>query len=239
MTTRIYLAQKLQTGASVILPPEPSHHLAQVLRARVDEQIILFDGQGNSALAELKELSKRQVTVTITDIIREDRESNLNLHLYQAVSRGKKMDLTIQKSVELGVTEITPIISERCGVKLSDDRWEKRQQHWQGVIISACEQSGRAYLPRLNPILDIQAVAQEVKGPSVTLAPTATTKLKDLQATASLNLLVGPEGGFSADEIKMLEQQGVQSINLGPRILRTETAALVAISIIQNLWGDL
>lgn len=238
---RIYQAQTLQTNTSITLDEHAAKHVARVLRLRPGASLILFNGDVGEYLAEIVAIEKLKVHIQINSFTPKDVESPLQLHLGQVISRGEKMDYTIQKAVELGVTEITPLFSERCNVKLSGDRLEKRLKHWQGTIISACEQSGRIKIPTLHPAQDINSwIKQEQQGLALVLHHRNSNKLSDLETKLkSIRLLIGPEGGLSEDEISLAEDNNFQSLSLGPRILRTETAALTAITALQCRWGDL
>lgn len=239
--TRIYYAEKLSVGEIVTLGDATSHHLATVLRMRIGASVILFNGRGGEYLAQIKNLLKNKIEVEVLEFINLDRESPLQIHLGQAVSRGERMDYTIQKAVELGVTHITPLITERCGVNLSQDRWENRWQHWQAVIVSACEQSGRTQLPQLDkPLRLADWLVQPLSGSKLILAPDAEPALIEaVTDRLTFTLLIGSEGGLSEAEIALAKQQHFQPCKLGPRILRTETAAVCVISILQNRFGDL
>lgn len=239
-TVRIYQPTKLFADLTVVLTPEAANHLVRVLRFSVNDRFTIFNGDGGEYIAKITEIKKQQVVVQVEGYKNHSVESPLKIHLGQAISRNEKMDFTIQKAVELGVTAITPLITERCGVKLSADRWEKKLQHWQGVITSACEQSGRNFIPKIyQPMVLSQWLAQSQAGLKLILHPVAAKKMHDLKShPQSIDLLVGPEGGFDELEVNMAQQYEFISLQLGPRILRTETAALVAITTMQCLWGD-
>lgn len=178
--------------------------------------------------------------VNITEAIKKQRESPFNIHLGQSLSRSEKMDWAIQKSVELGVNEISPLFSDHCARKLDTTQSNKRNDHWQNIIISACEQSGRSTLPILNPLLSIDDWLNETKSDhKLFFHPDAKFHLAELPHMDNAMLLIGPEGGLSTRETQLALSQGFKAISLGPRILRTETAALAAIAILQNRFGDL
>ncbi|GAA5217243.1 16S rRNA (uracil(1498)-N(3))-methyltransferase [Corallincola platygyrae] len=238
---RLYHPDPIQQGDQVQLSDDAAGHVARVLRMRVGDGITLFNGDGNAYHGALIEVAKRSVKAEISSVEAANTESPLAIHLGQGISRGDKMDLTIQKSVELGVTEITPLITERCGVKLNADRWDKKVVHWQKVAISACEQCGRNRLPVVNPPQQLSDwLAREIHATRITLHPHTDTSFATMeQPGESVELLIGPEGGLSEQEVTLAEQQGCKTIKLGPRILRTETAALVAISALQLRFGDL
>jgi 16S rRNA (uracil1498-N3)-methyltransferase len=239
--TRFYLETELSEGQTITLPDSAFRHWVQVLRARVGDQARLFNGDGSEHEAMLVAIAKRDAQVTLGRRHIVDRESPLRLLLAQAVSKGERMDYTLQKAVELGVSAIQPLISERTVVKLDAERWDKKLEHWRGIVIAACEQSGRARIPELRPVLRFDHwLAQPLDcAARLILAPGAARTLRELPAAHSAALLIGPEGGFSDAEIEQARQQGWAALTLGPRVLRTETAGVAAMSALQALWGDL
>jgi len=243
MSTRIFVADPLTEGASLALPDEAARHVGQVLRMRVGEPLVLFNGHGGEWPAAIETVERRSLTVRIGTHQPVDRESPLNITLAQCVSKGERMDYTIQKAVELGVSAIIPLVSSRSVVKLDEDRWEKKLDHWRGIILSACEQSGRTRVPTLAPVAKLERWLGESQttpalGTKLVLAPGGTRSLKALPSAASSTLLVGPEGGLSDAEITLAVRCGFEAIGLGPRILRTETAGVAALAALQVLWGD-
>lgn len=239
--SRFYTEQSLSPGQKVILEETSSHHLLRVLRLKAGESLLLFNGNGKEYRAILEEAGKKQATVLVQDSRQPDRESKLHITLGQGVSRGERMDFVLQKSVELGVGSITPLWTKRSQVQLSGKRLEKRLNHWRGVIRSACEQSGRVYLAKLNGATKLPDWFSVNRKQSLQLVldPAASLQLSDLTPAREIRILIGPEGGLQSDEISMAEASGFQRIRLGPRILRTETAALATVAAIQALWGDL
>lgn len=239
--SRFYTEQSLSPGQKVILEETSSHHLLRVLRLKPGESLLLFNGNGKEYRAILEEAGKKQATVLVQDSRQPDRESKLHITLGQGVSRGERMDFVLQKSVELGVGSITPLWTKRSQVQLSGKRLEKRLNHWRGVIRSACEQSGRVYLAKLNGATKLPDWFSVNRKQSLQLVldPSASLQLSDLAPAREIRILIGPEGGLQSDEISMAEASGFQRIRLGPRILRTETAALATVAAIQALWGDL
>jgi 16S rRNA (uracil1498-N3)-methyltransferase len=237
---RIYVAEPLQLGQSLLLPEQAARHVNQVLRLSVGSPLILFNGEGGEYAAKIVELKKRAVTVSLEEFVDRNVESPMAIHLGQAISRGERMDIALQKSVELGVKEITPLFTERCGVKLQDDRLQKRMRHWLGVIESACEQCGRNSLPVLHEPLKLPAWLQASEGKGFVLDPLASKSFMsaELDEQKSLRVLIGPEGGLSDMEVKEAILKGFEGLTLGPRILRTETAAIAVLSIVQARWGD-
>lgn len=238
---RIYQSQALAVDSEVELSPEASHHLANVLRIKAGQNIVLFNGDGNEYTGVISSLSKRHVNVYIDAQLSISVESTLPLHLGQGVSKGDRMEMVIQKAVELGVHEITPIVTERCNVKLNAERWHKKQQQWQKIIIAACEQSGRNKVPQLHPPLDLSAwLQQSTECLRLMLDPHAEQRMQQVAVPPrGVRLLIGPEGGFSTNECYTAEQAGYQTVRFGPRVLRTETAALASIAVLQALYGDL
>jgi 16S rRNA (uracil1498-N3)-methyltransferase len=237
---RFYLDQPLAPGARFSLPPGPARHAARALRLAVDDAITLFDGRGGEYTARIERIQKDEVAVSITGFAAIERESPLRVMLAQGISSGERMDYTLQKAVELGVTAIQPISAKRSVVKLAGERADKRVAHWQGVVASACEQCGRNQVPAVAPPLTRAGwLGQHTGGRLLFLSPLADARLADLPApTAADCLVAGPEGGFDADEIAALQASGAIAVRLGPRVLRTETAALAALAAMQTLWGD-
>ena len=237
---RFYLADALQPGQNISLPENVIRHL-HVLRVREGEEITLFNGNGHSYPTRLLSLAKRQAVAEVLSEQTVDNESPLAISLIQAVSSGERMDFTLQKSVEMGVTEIFPVTSARSIVKLSGERAEKRQERWQEIVIAACEQCGRNRIPTVHPLLPLSQRLQQQPQSDVRLLMGLhhPTSLKAIQpAPQRITLMIGPEGGWSPEEEAAAFQTGFQSILLGKRVLRTETAALAAIAAMQTLWGD-
>lgn len=234
-------SDKLALGAQIKLPENAAIHATRALRLEVGDKIALFNGDGQDYQADLTFIKKGDVSAKITSIKKVDNESPIKVILAQAISSGDRMDFTIQKAVEMGVTEIQPIASQRSVVKLSGERAEKRREHWQNVVNSACEQSGRAFVPQVAmPASLANWLASKPDAQTkVTLAPTAEVSFKELPTpTGNICLLVGAEGGLTEDEISLAESQGFTPVRLGKRILRTETAPLAAIATMQAIWGD-
>lgn len=237
---RFYCPQLDSEQALLDLPEHVHRHAVQVLRLKPGAIIRLFDGQGTEFEASLTEVEKRHSRAKLETQLENASESPLPITLLQGISRGERMDFAIQKAVELGVSTIVPVVTERCNVQLSRDRADKRLQHWQGVLISACEQSGRAFLPDLMPVTTLeQTLSTSDDALKLVLDPQAETGFHDLQPPARLTLLIGPEGGLSDNEISLAQAQGFTALKFGPRILRTETAATAALAVVQTLWGDL
>jgi 16S rRNA (uracil1498-N3)-methyltransferase len=238
---RVFIEQPLNHGGQILLPVDAARHLVQVLRMRIGEHFILFNGQGGEYEATLQAVSKRETVATVGTFHDVNRESPLHITLAQCVSKGDRMDYTLQKAVELGVTEIVPLLSSRTVVKFDAERWERKLEHWQGIVVSACEQSGRTRLPALRAVAELSHWLRYSQTDSIklVLAPGAREGLRKLKSTVKpVTLLVGPEGGFSDIEIIQAEALGFAPLSLGPRVLRTETAGVAALAAIQALWGD-
>ncbi|MCP3129688.1 16S rRNA (uracil(1498)-N(3))-methyltransferase [Shewanella sp. KJ2020] len=238
---RIYQPQPLAIHQQLNLDEDGAAHIGKVLRMGNGEQISLFNGDGNDYLAEIVDAGKKHVTVKLLSCEANRSESPLNLHLGQVISRGDRMEFTIQKSVELGVNTITPLFSDRCGVKLNGERLEKKIQQWQKIVISACEQSGRSQVPVVRPAMDLHDWCSEpTEALKLNLHPRAAHGINGLDLSHTrVRLLIGPEGGLSAEEIAMTETYQFTDVLLGPRVLRTETASLTAITALQLRFGDL
>lgn len=238
---RIYHPTSLKGLESCLLSDDAAHHIGKVLRMQVGQEVILFDGSNHIFNAVIDNISKKQVSVNIRSSEFDDRESPLHLHLGQVMSRGDKMEFTIQKSVELGVNVITPLWSSRCGVKLDQERMAKKLQQWQKIAIAACEQCGRNIIPEIRPTMKLQDwCTEDDDALKLNLHPRATETIKTLSnSTNKIRLLIGSEGGLSAEEIEQTVEQGFTEIQLGKRVLRTETASLATITALQLQFGDL
>jgi 16S rRNA (uracil1498-N3)-methyltransferase len=237
---RIHHPAPLTSGACIELSDTAANHVARVLRLPVGAPLILFNGSGGEFEATINTIDKRRVLVDVGSFQDKEREPPLQIWLAQGISRGERMDYTIQKAVELGVSRIVPLFTEHCGVQLSGERLEKRIKHWQGVVISACEQCGRNRIPRIDtPVTLTQWLAMPGEGLRLVLAPEAEHALAQLPAPGGpVTLLIGPEGGLSDQEIALAKQAGYAGLRLGPRILRTETAAVAALAAMLGAWGD-
>ena len=238
-TVRIYQDTDLATDRLIELSKEASHHLKHVLRFNNDDSLNLFNGQGGEYAATLVFKGKK-VFAQIGDHLDINRESSLHITLLQGVSKGERMDVSIQKAVELGVNRIIPVICQRTVVNLKAERLEKKLRHWKGIIINACEQSGRTRIPELlAPIKSTELQRLDLSGIKLTLDPVAKAGLHSLSPDQnSASLLIGPEGGLTDEEINHARSIGFEGIQMGPRILRTETAAISGITALQTLWGD-
>jgi 16S rRNA (uracil1498-N3)-methyltransferase len=239
---RFYIAQPLAVGQQVDLPPAVAHHI-NVVRLEPGAALTLFNGDGGEYAAVLREVGKKRATAELLTFTAREAELPFPVTLAQALPEGSKMDWIIEKVVELGVTAVQPLAARRCVVRLSAERAEKKLEHWQGVIEAACEQSGRNRLPRLAPPLDLREwLAQPADGQRILLSPRATTSLADwtrAQSAQPVTLLVGPEGGFTDEEETLAVQHGALALSAGPRVLRTETAALAVLAVLAAAWGGM
>ena len=237
---RFYVDFALSPDSVVELPDDVVRHL-NVLRVKNTEEIVLFNGNGKAYPALPEVLEKRRASVRILREEATDNESPLNITLVQSVSAAERMDFTLQKSVELGVAEIRPVISERCVVRLSGERAEKRVARWQEIVVSACEQSGRSIVPKVLPLTTYVQALQQLPQETTKLLMSLNRaqKLSDVQPqSGKVVFMVGPEGGWTEKEEQQAFDAGFQSVTLGKRVLRTETASLAAIAAMQTLWGD-
>jgi 16S rRNA (uracil1498-N3)-methyltransferase len=239
---RFYSPEKLRLGAQVKLSDNASIHATRVMRLNVGDKLFLFDGNGSDFECELISVQKNATLAKVLSMQAVKSESPISITLLLGISSGDRMDIGIQKAVELGVNRIIPIKTERSVVKLDEEKAKKRVEHWQNVVIAACEQSGRALLPLVETPISLSAFCVKPATQNITritLDPLSDKRLADLTKPISeIELLIGAEGGLSANEIKLANQQGFIGVQLGKRILRTETAPLAAIATMQTLWGD-
>ncbi|WP_019030098.1 16S rRNA (uracil(1498)-N(3))-methyltransferase [Colwellia piezophila] len=239
---RIYQQSQFAINETVTLSADAFGHVVRVLRLKEGDTITLFNGtESFQYTATLCNVSKKSADVQIISQEENNTESPLNIHLGQGISRGDRMDFTLQKSVELGVNTITPLFTERCSVKLTAERLEKKRQQWQKIVISACEQSGRTSVPVVaEPMLLADWLKQETSALKINLHPKAQHSIMSLpMENTRVRLLIGPEGGLSDEEISQANENDFVDVLLGPRVLRTETAALTAITALQCRFGDL
>ena len=243
MSTRLFVSGALINGAEIELTGDRARYLGRVLRARVGDSLSVFNGEGPEWPARIQSMGKNRVVLELGDSIDASTESSLKIHLVQGISRGERMDFVVQKATELGVKRITPVLTEYGVVKLNDDRAEKRRLHWQGIAESACEQSGRTRPPLIDAPIRLKnwfGDKPERVDTELILAPRAAVPLAGIVAPKTkICILIGPEGGFSDNEYDDANAAGFKAVSLGPRILRTETAAPAALAVMQSLWGDL
>ena len=242
--TRIYFSGALAAGAEVVLAAAQAHHVARVLRMQAGDRLTLFNGDGADYAAVITAARKNEVRVQVEAARKAARESPLEVVLAQGLSRAERMDYTVQKAVELGVARVDPVLARRSVVRLDGARAKQKQAHWQAVAIGACEQCGRSRVPTVAPVETLDEWlarwrARSDGAPGLLLDPASGRSLRDLpRPTTTVALLAGPEGGLSDEETESARRAGLTAVRLGPRVLRTETAALAALAAMQALWGD-
>lgn len=238
---RIYSPQTLTPNSTIALDADAAHHIARVLRMQSGDELILFNGDGGEYRATIAAIDKKSVQVALGACATSERESPLAIHLGIAISKGERMDWVIQKATELGVAQITPLQTERVEVRLSGEREEKKSSHWRAIAISACEQCARNRIPIINAPQPLAAWLENIEADVkfVLHHRSETTFTAIAPPPQNVALLIGPEGGLSELEIRLAEKKNFAPLRLGPRVMRTETAPLAALSILQFLWGDL
>lgn len=239
---RVYSGQPLAPGAEAELPAPAAYHVARVLRLRPGAPLTVFDGTGGDFRCEIVSIEGEQVRVRVGERAAGLGESPLAITLVQAVSRSERMDWTLQKATELGVRAIAPVLSARSIVRLDESQAVKKLRHWQAIVAGACEQCGRSTLPELRAPVELRRYLGEAarSGQRFVLSPDGPTSLAGLTSVAPrVELLIGPEGGLDAAELDDAVRAGFTPVRLGPRVLRTETAGIVALAVLQALWGDL
>jgi 16S rRNA (uracil1498-N3)-methyltransferase len=242
--TRVYVEGPLLAGKRVKLEGGAASHITRVLRLRVGAALTVFDGAGGEHEASIDKAHGGEVIVAVGERTAIERESPLHLTLAQGVSRGERMDLVVQKATELGVTELVPVLTERSVVKLTAQQSDRKVNHWRAIAIAACEQCGRNRLPALAPPVALREFLGKTvaAGTRLLLSPGGTTSLGDLPRPpvgAGITVLIGPEGGLTDDEEQSALTAGFTAVRLGPRVLRTETAAIAALALLQRQFGDL
>ena len=240
---RFYHSNSLDLNQIIILDEFASHHALRVMRVRVNDPLILFNGDGLDYKGQVNGINKKTISVEILSKEKNSNESPISINLFQSISSNEKMDMVIQKATELGVSSIQPIFSSRSTIKLSFDRTKKRLIHWRQVSISACEQSGRSKIPIIKSPIGFDQITEEIKitnSLNLVLHPDSLEQSNNLpqKYSGDINIFIGPEGGFSQDEVLLLKKQNCINMQLGPRILRTETAPLAIIAILQYKYGD-
>jgi 16S rRNA (uracil1498-N3)-methyltransferase len=240
---RVYVDVDLADQATVTLGDAAYHHLIVVLRRIRGDEIVLFNGRGGEYAARIETVGRRKLTARVWQFRDVSRESGLPVTLVQAVSKGERMDYTIQKAVELGVTSIQPVVTEHVVVRLDAERWARKQEHWQGVAVAAAEQSGRTRVPVVAPVLDLNDWMSKCPPEAFRLILSLSLGTAPAPARRApgqpIVLLVGPEGGWSEVERKLADLAGFTGLALGPRVLRTETAGIAALAVLQSQWGDM
>lgn len=237
---RLYLPCQLTPGNEVELDERSHRHAVQVLRLRSGAKLVLFNGDGNNYPSELSHIERRASRARVLERAPNPSESPLSITLAQGIAKGDHMDYSLQKAVELGVTRIVPVLCERSVLKLDDRRTEKKRDHWAGVVLSACEQSGRSRVPALEPVQSLDAWFDQFEGHGLVLDPRAMAPLSSAPTPpGQSSVLVGPEGGLTETELDKAAAAGLNAIRFGPRVLRTETAASAILTALQLRWGDL
>jgi 16S rRNA (uracil1498-N3)-methyltransferase len=235
---RIFCEADIATGGSLALTKGSSHYVSRVLRLYVGDSVVVFNGSGGEYIADIENIKKDCVTLQVKQYVAVDNESPLNIHLGLSFIRNERMDFAIQKVVELGVASITPLVTERTNVKINTARLDKKIGHWRAIALHACEQSGRCIIPVINnPCKVFDWVSDNDAG--LVADPTSQDALPSSISQTAVNILIGPEGGFSAMEIESFHSLRWRSFGMGSRILRAETAAITALSLAQYCWGDL
>ena len=242
--TRVYAEGPLVAGKRVRLEGSAAGHITRVLRLRVGASLVLFDGTGGEHEASIDKAASGEVIVAVGERTAIERESPLRLTLAQSVSRGERMDLVVQKATELGVTQLLPVLTERSVVRLTAQQSDRKVNHWRAIAIAACEQCGRNRLPTIAPPVALRDLfrSDAVSGARLLLSPSGAMTLRDLPRPAAdlgLTVLIGPEGGLTDEEEQAAFAAGFTAVRLGPRVLRTETAAIAAITLLQREFGDL
>ena len=239
--TRVYVEAPLEPGTRLRLEGSAASHVTRVLRLRVGAALTLFNGTGGEYEASIDKAHGGELTVAVGTHHAIERESPLTVTLVQGVSRGERMDLVVQKATELGVARLVPVITERSVVKLDAHQADRKLLHWRAIVIAACEQCGRNRLPELLAPLGLGEFLREEapRGTRLLLSPQATRGLDELERDAAVTVLIGPEGGLSQPEQEAAARAGFEAVRLGPRVLRTETAAITALALLQRQWGDL
>lgn len=239
-TVRIFQHGPLRPDSRLELDSDAANHVSRVLRLREGAELTLFDGTGGEFPSTLVQVERRRVEVQVHGFVPREAESPLDITLVQGVSKGERMDYAVQKATELGARRIVPVETEHGVVSLDARRWEKKRSHWQRVAISACEQCGRNRVPEIAPVTSLRKFLQEPPvGLGLFLDPVQSMSIGDLTPTKQITLLIGPEGGLSEQECAAAARRGYQGVQLGPRVLRTETAAVAALAVLQARWGDL
>jgi 16S rRNA (uracil1498-N3)-methyltransferase len=242
---RFFVPNRLGNGSEVRLPPDAAHHAARVLRLAPGQAVTLFDGRGGEFEAQIIRIDRDEVAVKTAGHVAVERESPLTITLAQGLSSGERMDFTLQKAVELGVSAIQPLATERSVVKLSEERAARRTEHWRSLVIAACEQCGRNRVPEVGKPCGFREWLSNLPNPApdgearLLLSPHAADSLRAMPAPQGpVILLAGPEGGLAPAEAELAQSRGFRPVRLGPRVLRTETAALAALAAMQAQWGD-
>lgn len=236
---RFYIETRLREGSTCVLPEESAHHAVRVLRLRGGDEVTLFDGRGGEYAARIAAIERLRISIDVLQHLAVEREAPLRISLVQGVSAGEKMDSTVRKAVELGVAAVRPVLATRSVARPRGERAESRREHWQKVAIAACEQCGRNRIPEVHPLVTLADYRAEGAAIKLLLSPRSETALSKMSLKGEEFILAaGPEAGFTAEEEAALAVQGFVPVRLGPRVLRTETAALAALAALNALRGD-
>ena len=238
--TRVYVDDDLAAGGKLTVEGSAGNHIARVLRLRVGDEVTVFNGRGGEYSAAIEDIRRDTVLVSVREHRDEGRESPFNLTLAQGISRGERMDWVVQKATELGVSRIIPVFTERSVVQLDEKQAQKKLQHWRGIAVAACEQCGRNVVPAIDtPVGVHEFLAKALTGTALLLSPGATQGIADVRAETGATVLIGPEGGLAQVEQDAALRAGFTAVRMGPRVLRTETAAVCALTLLQQKFGDL
>jgi 16S rRNA (uracil1498-N3)-methyltransferase len=236
---RIYVPELLLKNSEYQLSKEASQHISKVLRLKAGDELTLFDGNGWFVDAQISKNAGKQTCVQTSAEPERSPAPTINLHLGLAISKGDRMDYAIQKSVEAGANVITPLLTERTVIKLDEKRTLSRHEHWQGIVVSACEQCGQNYLPTLHMVASLTDwCGQSIDSLKLVFDANAPQTLYDIEPQQDIQIVIGPEGGLATDELDLLQRGGFTSVRMGPRVFRSETAAVSACVMLQTLWGD-
>ena len=238
MVARFYVDAPLRAGGVCTLPEDSAHHAVHVLRLREGEEVTLFNGRGGEYAARIASMQRLKISIDLLQHRAVERESPLRITLVQGVSAGERMDSTVRKAVELGVAEIQPVLATRSVARPKGERAEGRRGHWQKIVIAACEQCGRNRIPEVQPLAALGDYRAAEEGTKILLSPQAKLKLSEIPQSPAYVLAAGPEAGFTAEEEAALAAAGFVPASLGPRVLRTETAAVAALAALNALRGD-
>ena len=238
--TRVFVDGDLQAGQRLTVDGGAGNHVVRVLRSRVGDELTVFNGRGGEFGAAIEEIRRDTVLLSVLAHRDAERESAFDLTLAQGISRGERMDWVVQKATELGVTRIVPVFTERSVVHLDEKQAQKKVQHWRGIAIAACEQCGRNVVPAIEaPIAVYELLEKDVTGVRLLLSPGAPLRIADVHADGGATVLIGPEGGLAQVEQDAALRAGFTAVRMGPRVLRTETAAVCALTLLQQKFGDL
>lgn len=238
--TRVYVDEDLAVSQRLTVDGGAGNHISRVLRLRVGDEVTVFNGRGGEFGATIEEIRRDTVRIGVHEHRNDERESTLNLTLAQGISRGERMDWVVQKATELGVSRIAPVFTERSVVQLDEKQAARKVQHWRAIAVSACEQCGRNVVPEIDMPVSVYGLLEKgVAGTALLLSPGASQRIADVDADGGATVLIGPEGGLAEVEQDAALRSGFKAVRMGPRVLRTETAAVCALTLLQQKFGDL